>query len=204
MLALTILSQRNRFAKDALNLKVKLEPWMHIGVIDLDNGKFGYAVWVWDSRQVIDEGELSKEQEDEIKFYITDHFFTNEIRMNDTYLPLKGGGSISKAISKYFDEHYDRLVNGIEAYLNLSYEKAANELSDEPDKVKLIKDIENILGNTSTYEQRCISVDGFKYGIKIRCNGGHDVAVMVNEKLTKAGLKTDLPNNSRFITVYFN
>lgn len=203
MLALTIFSQRNRFVTDVLNPRIKLEPWMHIGVIELDNGKFGYAVWVWDSRQIIDEGELSKEQEDKIKFYITDHFFTNEIRTNDSYLPLKGGGNISKVISKYFDEHYDNLINGIEAYLKLSYENAVNELSDEPDKIELIENIKHILGNVSTHEQRCISVDSLKNGIKIRCNGGHDVAVMVNEKLTKAGLKTELPDNSRFITVYF-
>ena len=203
MVSLTLFSQHNRFVTDVLSPRIKLEPWMHIGVIELDNGKFGYAIWVWDSRQVIDEGELSKEQEDKIRFYIIDHYFTNDKRTNDNYLPLKSGGNISKAISKYFDEHYNALVNGIEAYLKLSYENAVNELSDEPDKVKLIENIKDILGNVSTHEQRCISVDSLKNGIKIRCNGGHDVAVMVNEKLTKAGLKTDLPNNSRFITVYF-
>ena len=117
-------------------------------------------------------------------------------------MPLIGGGDISKAISQYFDEHYNTLVNGIEALMKLSYEDAIHELSEEPDKVELVKTVKQILGNTSTHEQRCISVDGFKDGIKIRCNGGHDVAVMVNEKLTKAGLKTNLPNDSRFITVY--
>lgn len=203
MSTLTILSQRDSFAKYVLNSKIRLEPWMHIGIIELDNGKFGYAIWVWDSRQVLDEGELSKEQEDKIKFYITDHYITNEIRTNDNYLPLTGGGKISKTISKYFDEYYDSLINGIEASLNLSYEDAINELSDEPDKMKLVKSIKRILGKVSTYEQRLISVDSFKNGIKIRCNGGHDVAVMINNKLTKAGLKTNLPNNSRFITVYF-
>ena len=86
--------------------------------------------------------------------------------------------------------------------MKLSYEDAIHELSKEPDKVELVKMVKQILGNTSTHEQRCISVNSFKDGIKIRCNGGHDVAVMVNEKLTKAGLKTNLPNNSRFITVY--
>ena len=67
-----IFSKHNRFAKDLLNPKVKLEPWMHIGVIELGSGRFGYAIWTWDTRQVIDEGELSREQEDKIRFYITD------------------------------------------------------------------------------------------------------------------------------------
>jgi len=135
------------------------------------------------------KAKLSIGQEDRIRFYITDHYFTNDKRKNDNYLPLIGGGDISKAISKYFDEHYNTLVNGIEAFMKLSYEDAIHELSEEPNKVELVKMVKQILGNTSTYEQRCISVDGFKDGIKIRCNGGHDVAVMVNEKLTKAGLK---------------
>lgn len=200
---LAIFSESNRFIKDILKSKIQLEPWMHIGIIELDNGKLGYSIWTWDSRQVIEENELSKEQEDKIRFYTTDHYFTNDKRTNDNYLPLIGGGDISKAISQYFDEHYNALVNGIEALMKLSYEDAIQELSEEPDKVELVKMVKQILGNTSTHEQRCISVDGFKDGIKIRCNGGHDVAVMVNEKLTKAGLKTNLPNNSRFITVYF-
>ena len=200
---LAIFSESNRFIKDILKSKIQLEPWMHIGIIELDNGKLGYSIWTWDSRQVIEENELSKGQEERIRFYITDHYFTNDKRTNDNYLPLIGGGDISKAISQYFDEHYNALVNGIEALMKLSYEDAIHELSEEPDKVELVKIVKQILGNTSTHEQRCISVDGFKDGIKIRCNGGHDVAVMVNEKLTKAGLKTNLPNNSRFITVYF-
>lgn len=199
---LAIFSDSNRFVKDILKSKIQLEPWMHIGIIELNNGKLGYSIWAWDSRQVIEESELSKEQEDRIRFYITDHYFTNDKRANDNYLPLIGGGDISKAISNYFDEHYNALVNGIEALMQLSYEDAIHELSDEPDKVELVKMVKQILGNTSTHEQKCISVDGFKDGIKIRCNGGHDVAVMVNDKLTKAGLKTNLPNNSRFITVY--
>ena len=192
MSKLTIFSQRKGF----------VEPWMHIGVIELDNGKFGYAIWIWDSREVIEEGELSKEQVNNIKFYITDHFLTNEMRTNDNYLPLKGSGEISKSISEYFDEHYNSIIEGIEAVLNLSYEDAIDELSGSPNKVKLIKRIERIFENVSTFEQRCIVIDGFKDGIKIRCNGGHDVAKMVNEKLQKAGLNTELPNNSRFITVY--
>lgn len=203
MSALTIFSERNRFVSDILNSKIKLEPWMHIGVIELDNDKFGYAIWVWDSRQVIDEGELPKEHEDQIGVSITDHFLTNEMRTNDNYLPLIGGGKISKAISKYFDEYYDSLINGIEASLNLSYEDAMKELPEKSDKSKLIKSIKHILGNVSTHEQRCVSIDSFRDGIKIRCNGGHDVAVMVNSKLKKAGLNANLPNNSRDITVYF-
>ena len=118
-------------------------------------------------------------------------------------MPLKGGGDISKAISEYFDKHYDTVVKGIEAYLDMSYEDAVEELSDEPDKVELVKSIEQALGNQSTFEQRCISTDNFKDGIKIRCNGSRDVAVMVNDKLKKAGLRIDLPNDSRFIKVYF-
>lgn len=199
---LTILSQRDSIAKYVLNSKIKLEPWMHIGIIELDNGTFGYAIWVWDSRQVIDEAELPKEHEDQIGVYITDHFITNEIRTNDNYLPLIGGGKISTAISKYFDEYYDNLINGIEASLNLSYEDAMNELPEKSDKVKLIKSIKHIFGNVSTHEQRCVSVDSFRDGIKIRCNGGHDVAVMVNSK-KKAGLNANLPKNSRVITVYY-
>lgn len=203
MSTLTIFSQRHGFVKDTLNSKIKLEPWMHIGVIELDDGKFGYAIWVWDSRQVIEDGEISKEQGDKIRFYITDHFFTNESLINDNYLPLKGGGIMSKAISKYFDEHYKSLINGIETILESSYEDAINELSNEPNKVELVKRIQRIFESVSTHEQRCVSIDSFKNCIKIRCNGGHDVAVMINDKLMKAGLKTELPNNSRFITVYF-
>lgn len=203
MSALTIFSQRNSFVKDVLNSKIKLEPWMHIGVIELDDGTFGYAIWIWDSRQVIDESELSKEQGEKIRFYIADHFFTNEIRANDNYLPLKGGERISNAISRYFEEHYNSIIDGIEAILDLSYEDAINELSNEPDKVELIKGIKRVFESVSTHEQRCINVDSFKHGIKIRCNGGHNVAVMVNEKLMKAGFKTNLPNQSKFITVYF-
>jgi len=63
--------------------------------------------------------------------------------------------------------------------------------------------IKEVLGTISTYGQRLIDIDNFKDGIKIRCNGGHDVAAMISNKLIKAGLKTNLPNNSRFITVYF-
>lgn len=200
MPALMIFSQRNSFVKDIL--KIKLEPWMHIGFIELDNDKFGYAIWVWDSREVINEGELSKELEDKIKFYITDHFLTNEVDTNDNYLPLKDGSYISKDISKYFDKHYDTLVNGVETLINSSYEDVINKLSETPDKAELVKSIKSIM-RTSTHEQRCISMDNFKDGFKIRCNGGRDVAIMVNNKLIKAGLKTDLPNNSRYITVYF-
>ena len=203
MQTVTIFSRTNSFVKDSLNSKVKFEPWMHIGIIEFDDGKFGYAIWVWDSRQVIDEGELSKEQGDKIKFYVTDHFLTNEIRTNDNYLALNGGGYISKAISKYFDEHYDSLVNGIEAVANSSYEDAINELSNEPDKVELIKSIKSVFESVSTFEQRYIKADSFKGGIKIQCNGGHDVAIMVNGKLKKAGLKTYMPNHGRIITVYF-
>src|SRR5699024_9500914 len=120
---------------------------------ELDNGKLGYSIWTWDSRQVIKESELSKGQEDRIRFYITDHYFTNDTRTNDNYLSLIGGGDISKAISQYFDEHYNALVNGIEALMKLSYEDAIQELSEEPDKVELVNMVKQILGNTSTHEQ---------------------------------------------------
>jgi len=200
---LVLLSPHNRFVKDILKFKIQPEPWMHLGIIECDNGNRGYALWIWDSRQVIEEGYLSEEQKDRIGLYVTDHFLTNEIKTNDNFLSLSGGGNISKVISEYFDRHYDNLVMDIEAYLNLSYEEAIHELSDKSDKVKLVTRIKEILGTISTYGQRLIDIDNFKDGIKIRCNGGHDVATMINEKLTKAGLKTNLPNNSRFITVYF-
>lgn len=200
---LILLSPQNRFVKDILKLKIQPKPWMHLGIIKWNNGNRGYAIWIWDSRQVIEEGYLSEEQKDRIDLYITDHFLTNEIKTNDNFLPLSGGGTISKAISEYFDRHYDNLITGIEAYLNLSYEEALHELSEKPDKTKLVARIKEVLGTISTYGQRCIDIDNFKDGIKIRCNGGHDVATMVNSKLIKAGLKTNLPSNSRFITVYF-
>lgn len=185
---LAIFSDSNRFVKDILKSKIQLEPWMHIGIIELDNGKLGFSIWTWDSRQVILESELSKRQENRIRFYISDHYFTNDKRTNDNYLPLKGGGNISKAVSKYFDEHYNALINGIEALMQLSYENAIHELSDEPDKIELVKMVKQILGNTSTHEQRCISVVSM-----MASKFDAMVAVMVNEKLTKAGLKTNLP-----------
>ena len=200
---LILLSPQNRFVKDILKLKIHPKPWMHLGIIKWDNGKRGYALWIWDSRQVIEEDYLSEEQKDRIDLYITDHFLSNEIKTNDNFLPLSGGGNISKAISEYFDRHYDNLITGIEAYLNLSYEEALHELSEKPDKTKLVARIKEVLGTISTYGQRCIDIDNFKDGIKIRCNGGHDVATMINNKLIKGGLRTNLPNNSRFITVYF-
>lgn len=200
---LVLLSPQNRFVKDILKLKIQPEPWMHLGIIEWDNGNRGYALWIWDSRQVIEEGYLSEEQNDRIGLYITDHFLTNEIKTIDNFLPLSGGGNISKAISEYFDRQYDNLITGIEAYLNLSYEEAIYKLSDKSNKSKLVTRIKEVLRTISTYGQRCIDIDNFKDGIKIRCNGGHDVAAMVNNKLIKAGLKTNLPNNSRFITVYF-
>lgn len=152
-----IFSESNRLIKDILKSKIQLEPWMHIGIIELDNGKFGYSIWTWDSRQVIEESELSIEQEDRIRFYITDHYFTNDKRTNDNYLPLIGGGDISKAISKYFDEHYNTLVNGIEALMKLSYEDAIHELSKEPNKVELVKMVKQILGNTLTHEKSVLA-----------------------------------------------
>ncbi len=200
---LVLLSPQNRFVKDILKLKIHPKPWMHLGIIKWDNGKRGYALWIWDSRQVIEDGYLSEEQKDRIDLYITDHFLSNEIKTNDNFLPLSGGGNTSKAISEYFDRHYDNLVSCIEAYLNLSYEEAIHALSDKPDKSKLVTRIKEVLGTISTYGQRCIDIDNFKDGIKIRCNGGHDVATMINNKLIKGGLRTNLPNNSRFITVYF-
>lgn len=200
---LVLLSPQNRFVKDILKLKIQPEPWMHLGIIEWDNGNRGYALWIWDSRQVIEEGYLSEKQNDRIGLYITDHFLTNEIKTIDNFLPLSGGGNISKAISEYFDRQYDNLITGIEAYLNLSYEEAIYKLSDKSNKSKLVTRIKEVLRTISTYGQRCINIDNFKDGIKIRCNGGHDVAAMVNNKLIKAGLKTNLPNNSRFIMVYF-
>lgn len=127
---LVLLSPQNRFVKDILKLKIQPKPWMHLGIIKWDNGKRGYVLWIWDSRQVIEEGYLSEEQKDRIDLYITDHFLSNEIKTNDNFLPLSGGGNISKAISEYFDRHYDNLVSCIEAYLNLSYEEAIHELSE--------------------------------------------------------------------------
>lgn len=66
---------------------------------------------------------------------------------------------------------FQKIDNGIEAYLNLSYENAVNELSDKPDKVELIEN------QTCSWKRvhsrtRCISVDSFKNGIKIRCMEG--------------------------------
>jgi len=134
---LVLLFPCNRFVKDIVKLKIQLELCMHIGIIEWDNGNRGYALWIWDSRQVVEESYLSEEQKDRIGLYITDHFLTNEIKTNDNFLPLKGGGNISKATSEYFVRHYDNLVMGVEAYLNLSYEDVIHELSDKSDKVEL-------------------------------------------------------------------
>lgn len=43
------------FQKEA-GLKFKAEPWMHIAVTDSNE----YAIYVWDSRQVLETGKLSK------------------------------------------------------------------------------------------------------------------------------------------------
>ena len=202
MSTLTLFSKHHSFVKEALNPRIKLEPWMHIGIIELDNGKLGYVIWIWDSRQVIEEGVLSKDREEKIRLYITDHYLTNDEKINDNYLPLKGGGDIAKAITAYFDQWYDNLVNGIETVMNLTDADIEKKLSDKPKEIELAKRIKTLLGSVSLFEQRCIHLDSFKDGLKIRVNGGHEVAKMVAAKLAKAGLKTDLPRNGRVITVY--
>ena len=35
---LVLLSPQNRFVKDILKLKIQPEPWMHLGIIEWDNG----------------------------------------------------------------------------------------------------------------------------------------------------------------------
>lgn len=71
---LILLSPQNRFVKDILKLKIQPKPWMHLGIIKWDNGKRGYALWIWDSRQVIEEGYLSEEQKTE-SIYISPIIF---------------------------------------------------------------------------------------------------------------------------------
>ena len=194
---LTIFLHANRFVKDVLNPSVKLEPWMHVGTIELDNGNLGYAIELWDSRQVIEEGELSDKQSCEIRFYITDQFMTNENRVADSYLPLVGGGDISKAISKYFNEQYDDFVDCVETVMHLP-NKSIGAKSKES---AIAKRAERII-SLSTHELQCFDIDSSTDGVQIRCNGGHETAKMINRKLKKAGLKTDLPKGSRIITVY--
>jgi hypothetical protein len=93
-------------------------------------------------------------------------------------------------------------MEGIETVMNLTDANIDKKLSDKPKAIELAKRIKNLLESASLFELRCIDLDSFKDGIKIRCSGGHEVAKMVNEKLTKARLRTDLPRDGRIITVY--
>lgn len=56
---LTIL-RYNEDLQKLIGCKTKPEPWMHIGFVGTDMSEDDYwAIWVWDTRQVLEEGKCS-------------------------------------------------------------------------------------------------------------------------------------------------
>lgn len=83
---LTIL-RFNEKVEERVGAKVKAEPWMHIAFMhsrgkDADKDKVQYVIYIWDTRQVLDEGICTRAQYD--KAYLA------TVRANDNKTPLKG------------------------------------------------------------------------------------------------------------------
>lgn len=116
----------------ALGLRLKAEPWLHIAIHTIQPSLYGhlgkqdwtfwYAIYVWDTRQVVDDGTVSANlttaQVDKIR---------SAKEAIDNHQPLVDGGGEAKEINQWFSKHGSSNV-GTEAQ------------SDKAEKTKQLRD----------------------------------------------------------------
>lgn len=74
----------NVVACKLIGAKTKPAPWMHLGIIktDKEQNKFYWAIWVWDTREVIEEGTADMSVKDQV--------YDISTYANDNRMQLKG------------------------------------------------------------------------------------------------------------------
>lgn len=68
-----------------LGEQLKAEPWMHIGILTMKDGRVLYGVYIWDTRKVLTQGTMSEGQLERI-------YKTKPTYATDNHELLKGRG----------------------------------------------------------------------------------------------------------------
>lgn len=81
--------------QENLGEKLKAEPWMHICFIKLKSGRVLYGIYIWDTRQVLAEGETDEAT-------LNDKVYKHASYATDNHQYVKGSGEFSKQCNDMF------------------------------------------------------------------------------------------------------
>lgn len=96
------LARYNDKAEELLGIKFKAEPWLHIAAVQIKSGDYSYAIYVWDTRKIVNSGHLNPKQ---VKVFEADELSP----CLDNHTDVQGA-PVAKAINEAFktERDYDK------------------------------------------------------------------------------------------------
>ena len=96
------LARYNEKAEELLGIKFKAEPWFHIAAVQIKSGGYSYAIYIWDTRKIVNSGHLNPRQ---VKVFEADELSP----CLDNHTDVQGA-PVAKSINEAFktEREYDK------------------------------------------------------------------------------------------------